>query len=48
VTPQAAGLIGAAAFVASAVNAGAGGGSFISFPALLAIGVAPINANANQ
>lgn len=47
-TPQAAGLIGAAAFVASAVNAGAGGGSFISFPALLAVGVAPINANATN
>ena len=41
-------FIGAAAFVASAINAGAGGGSFISFPALLAIGIAPINANATN
>ncbi len=47
-TPQAAALIGAAAFVASGVNAGAGGGSFISFPALLAVGIAPINANATN
>ncbi|MBC5803909.1 MAG: sulfite exporter TauE/SafE family protein, partial [Candidatus Eremiobacteraeota bacterium] len=47
-TPQAVALIGAAAFVASGVNAGAGGGSFISFPALLAIGIAPINANATN
>ena len=41
-------FIGAAAFVASAVNAGAGGGSFLSFPALLAIGIPPINANATN
>lgn len=47
-TPQAAALIGAAAFVAGATNAGAGGGSFISFPALLAVGVAPIKANATN
>lgn len=38
----------AAAFVASAINAGAGGGSFISFPALLATGVLPIQANATN
>ncbi|MGH7727928.1 MAG: sulfite exporter TauE/SafE family protein [Vulcanimicrobiaceae bacterium] len=40
--------LGLAAFVASALNAGAGGGSFISFPALLATGVSPIAANATN
>lgn len=47
-TPQQATLIGTTAFVAAAVNAGAGGGSFISFPALLAIGIPPISANATN
>jgi uncharacterized protein len=37
-----------AAFAAGAVNAVAGGGSFISFPALLFTGVAPIVANATN
>ncbi len=37
-----------ASFVASAINAGAGGGSFISFPAVLAIGVMPVQANATN
>ncbi len=41
-------LVGAAAFAASALNAGAGGGSFISFPALLATGIPPISANATN
>jgi uncharacterized membrane protein YfcA len=41
-------LIGSAAFVATAINAGAGGGSFISFPALLATGIAPVSANATN
>ncbi len=41
-------LVGGAAFLAGAVNAGAGGGSFISFPALLAAGIAPISASATN
>ncbi len=47
-TLQAGLFVGSAAFVASAINAGAGGGSFISFPALLATGVAPVSANATN
>ena len=47
-TVQSGAFIGAAAFVASALNAAAGGGSFISFPALLAIGIPPIKANATN
>src|ERR1700679_813909 len=35
----------AASFIAGVMNAMAGGGSFISFPAMLAIGVLPIQAN---
>ena len=38
----------AAAFVAGALNSVAGGGSFLSFPALLFAGVAPISANATN
>jgi len=38
----------AASFIAGVINALAGGGSFISFPAMLAIGVAPIQANATN
>jgi uncharacterized membrane protein YfcA len=38
----------AASFIAGVINAMAGGGSFISFPAMLAIGVAPIQANATN
>jgi uncharacterized membrane protein YfcA len=41
-------LVGGAAFLASGINAGAGGGSFISFPAILAAGIAPISANATN
>ncbi len=37
-----------AAFVAGAMNSVAGGGSFLSFPALLFAGVAPISANATN
>jgi uncharacterized protein len=37
-----------AAFVAGALNSVAGGGSFISFPALLFTGMAPIAANATN
>ena len=38
----------AASFIAGWINAMAGGGSFISFPAMLAIGVPPIQANATN
>ena len=38
----------AAAFLAGTLNAVAGGGSFISFPALLFSGMAPISANATN
>lgn len=38
----------AASLIAGVINAMAGGGSFISFPAMLAIGVAPIQANATN
>jgi uncharacterized protein len=41
-------LLFAAAFVAGVINAVAGGGSFISFPALLLTGVPPISANATN
>jgi uncharacterized membrane protein YfcA len=41
-------LVGSGAFVAGAMNAMAGGGSFFSFPALLAAGVPPIMANASN
>ncbi len=37
-----------AAFVAGAINSVAGGGSFLSFPALILAGVAPIPANATN
>jgi uncharacterized membrane protein YfcA len=37
-----------ASFIAGWINAMAGGGSFISFPAMLAIGVPPIQANATN
>lgn len=47
-TPAQGAAIGVAAFAASAINAGAGGGSFISFPALLGVGLAPVNANATN
>src|SRR3954447_21009865 len=38
-------LVSAAAFAAGAVNAVAGGGSLISFPALIAVGLPTLNAN---
>lgn len=41
-------LVGIAAFCAGAMNAVAGGGTFFSFPALLAVGVPPIIANASN
>jgi uncharacterized membrane protein YfcA len=37
-----------ASFLAGVMNAMAGGGSFVSFPAMLAMGVAPIQANATN
>jgi len=37
-----------ASFLAGALNAVAGGGSFLSFPAMLAIGLGPIQANATN
>jgi len=43
-----AGLLFCAAVLAGAINSVAGGGSFISFPALLFIGIPPVNANASN
>jgi len=37
-----------AALVAGAINSVAGGGSFVSFPALLFVGIPPVNANATN
>lgn len=44
-TPADATLVGAAGFIAGAVNAVAGGGTLVSFPALLAVGLPPVTAN---
>ena len=41
-------VVAAGAFLAGAMNAVAGGGTFFSFPALLAVGVPPITANATN
>lgn len=41
-------ILAAAAFCAGALNAVAGGGSFFSFPALVAFGIPPVNANATN
>jgi hypothetical protein len=38
----------AASLIAGVMNAMAGGGSFISFPAMLGVGVAPVQANATN
>ena len=43
-----AGFLFSAALVAGALNSVAGGGSFISFPALLFVRIAPISANATN
>ena len=43
-----AGLLFCAAVLAGAINSVAGGGSFVSFPALLFIGIPPVNANATN
>lgn len=47
-TPMDVLMIGAGAFAAGAVNSIAGGGTFFSFPALLAVGVPPVVANASN
>ncbi|MGH7708815.1 MAG: sulfite exporter TauE/SafE family protein [Vulcanimicrobiaceae bacterium] len=41
-------IVAGAAFVAAAINAAAGGGSFISFPTLLGVGIPPVSANATN
>src|SRR5690606_23979289 len=41
-------LVAVAAFLAGALNSVAGGGTFFSFPALLAVGVPPVVANASN
>ena len=41
-------LIGAGGFASGAVNAVAGGGTFFSFPAMLAVGLPPVVANASN
>jgi uncharacterized protein len=43
-----AGLLFIAAVLAGAINSVAGGGSFVSFPSLLFIGIPPVNANATN
>lgn len=43
-----AGLLFCAAVIAGAINSVAGGGSFVSFPALLFAGIPPVNANATN
>jgi hypothetical protein len=45
---QHAGLLAAAGLLAGAMNAIAGGGSFISFPAMIAAGLPPVIANASS
>src|SRR5208282_1190350 len=47
-TLQQAGWLFAVAVVSGSMNAVAGGGSFLSFPALLLVGVPPIQANATN
>jgi uncharacterized membrane protein YfcA len=42
------GLYVASAFVAGAVNAVAGGGTLLTYPALLAAGISPVHANATS
>ena len=41
-------LVAGGAFLAGAMNALAGGGTFFSFPALLAVGIPPVTANASN
>ncbi|MDQ1682918.1 MAG: uncharacterized protein QOC60_1801 [Frankiaceae bacterium] len=44
-TPGTAGLLAVAGFVGGAINAAAGGGSLVTFPALLHAGLTPLSAN---
>ena len=46
--PEQAGLTAAAALAAGVLNAIAGGGSFLTFPALVFAGVPPLAANATS
>jgi uncharacterized membrane protein YfcA len=48
VSPSTAALLFLAAALGGAINSVAGGGSFVSFPALLLAGVAPVPANATN
>ena len=49
VTPLVEGvLLGGSAFLAGAINALAGGGTLLTYPALLAAGISPIHANATS
>jgi uncharacterized protein len=41
-------LLAAASFIAAAINAAAGGGSLVSFPTLLALGMPPLAANVSN
>ena len=41
-------LLFCAGFLASSLNAAAGGGSFVSFPALISAGVSPLIANTSS
>jgi len=41
-------IVAAGAFMAGGMNALAGGGTFFSFPALLAAGIRPVMANASN
>ena len=47
-TPFLLALVGLAAAVGAMMNAMAGGGTLITFPALVALGVPPITANATS
>ncbi len=47
-TPLSLALIAAAGFVAGAINAVAGGGSLVSFPVLVGVGLPELNANATN
>lgn len=47
-TPAALAALAAAAFAGGAVNAVAGGGTLIAFPAALAVGLSPLTANATN
>ncbi len=48
VTPADAALVACAALLAGAINAVAGGGTLLTFPALLSVGLSPLQANATS